>query len=230
MPEIDAEYAAFIAGPRTRAKQLAMLEIDVEFAVQWVETVTALVAQELPDREFVAEHITALKKWQAARKLRQKSLHYRFNPTVRSRRKIEQDTRRTLEVTPEQTAKLRAKLTAAREALDTHKADHAPAPARERRPQPRPAPTATSTIPTGTPTPPDIPRATDASLHPNLNRIDASTLAMYSGLAPDIDLATTPDDALRRAWEDAGWDEERIDAILLHLNDPTYRPPWLAPR
>lgn len=229
MPEIDAEYAAFIAGPRTRAKQLEMLETDVLFAMSWIDEMTRLVDEELPDAQFIERHLDALAAWTRARKLAQSKIRYRFNPARRPRHLIERDTNRAIERTRAQLETLRARLADASADARERVATPDPHPKAERRARPRPAlpetPLAATRPPAAAETSPR-----DVNLHPNLQRIDPSTLAMYTALAPDLDIATTPDTDLRRAWEDAGWDEERINAVLRHLNDLTYRPPWMAHR
>lgn len=229
MPEIDAEYAAFIAGPRTRAKQLEMLETDVLFAMSWIDEMTRLVDAELPDAQFIERHLDALAAWTRARKLAQSKIRYRFNPARRARHLIERDTNRALERTRAQLEALRARLTDASTSARERATTPDPHRRADRRAQPGPAVAESPIAPPRPPAVPDMPQST-APLHPNLHRIDASTLAMYTALAPSVDLTTTPDDDLRRTWEDAGWDSERIDAILRHLNDPGYRPPWMVHR
>ncbi|KAA9133713.1 hypothetical protein [Microbacterium caowuchunii] len=208
-PEWDRD---FLNGPRNRGKQAAILATDIEFAHQWVNTMTALVAQNLDDGEFVNARMAALKDWDRARKREQKAIHYRFNPLRRSRRLIERDTRQALSgPTTEQIAELRANLEAVRAEYAARQGQETSEP-RTTRPRPAQRAPRAATRSAATPAGP--------ALHPGLADLDEGIRSDYQALAPDLDLVTTPDDTLRTTWAELnpGMSGELIESVLADIN------------
>lgn len=215
MTSPDPAYDAFIHGPRTRAKQTEMAELDADFARQWVDTMTELVARNLPDQEFTAARMVALHEWERARKRAQKSLHYKYDPVRRARRLIERDTRLTLE-------DARARATALRERLDAATAALTQLSTTDPRTSNEP-PAVGATV--ATPTTVAAPRRV------GLSRISPYAAAFLRRLSPSLDLETAADDTIRDTWAAAHphLPSDKIDDLLTFLNDPAHRmPTWLA--
>jgi len=202
-PEWDSD---FLDGPLNEAKQRDMLAADVTFALRWVDTMIELVANHLPADEFVAKRMAALKDWERARKREQKAIHYRYDPLRRPKRLVERDTERARsELTSERIADLRAQIDRARADL-VKEQDHTT----PQRPTTRTSPRRV----------PSTPTHRQATLHPGLPNIDADLLRSITDLAPEMDLATTPDDDLRTIWTERwpGMSAALIDSLIDDLN------------
>lgn len=81
---------------RVRAKQAEMLEIDEQFAAEWVATMRELFERELSDVDHTAARMAALKDWTRRRSLAAHRLNYKYDPNRRVHRLIERDTERQL--------------------------------------------------------------------------------------------------------------------------------------
>lgn len=95
---------------RIRAKQLEMLQIDIDHSLDWINTMQTLVDRELPDQEFTVARMAALHEWERSRKGAQKRLHYKYDPVKRKRHLAERDVERTLRTARETIAEHREKL------------------------------------------------------------------------------------------------------------------------
>ncbi|GAA2947660.1 hypothetical protein GCM10010458_36600 [Microbacterium luteolum] len=201
----------FLDGPRARAKQLQMLEADVEHAVRWVETMQALVDEGLPDEEFTARRMMALKDWEKSRHRDQKTLHYRYDPLKRPKRLIERDIAKAEAETKKALAALGVKFEARQVGVSAtlRAAEGTPGRPPARTPSTRPVPRGRRPNPARPP-----------ALHPGLATLDRDTRAMYDNLAPDIDIATTPDSELRRVWTERheGMSADLIETVLDEIN------------
>jgi hypothetical protein len=93
---------------RVRAKQSEMLDIDERTSARWLETMRALVAEELSDEEFTVRRMAALKSWEKGRKLDQAQLHYRYDPRRRNPKLVEREVRKQLDKVREKFARLDA--------------------------------------------------------------------------------------------------------------------------
>jgi hypothetical protein len=78
---------------RVRAFQLDMLQLDIDYALNWVETMAALVDQRLAHDPFTEQRIEALKEWDRKRKLAQVRLRSQYNPKRRRADLIDATTR-----------------------------------------------------------------------------------------------------------------------------------------
>lgn len=78
---------------RTEALQLDMLQVDVDYAAQWIDTMTALVGQHLDHEPFTAQRMVALHEWERKRKLAQAKLRYRYDTNKRPEKLIDTSTR-----------------------------------------------------------------------------------------------------------------------------------------
>ena len=85
--------AATTADERSRAFQLDMLQVDIDYAVTWVNTMAALVEQRLEREPFTAQRMTALAEWERSRKLAQVRLRSRYDPKRRRADLIDATTR-----------------------------------------------------------------------------------------------------------------------------------------
>jgi hypothetical protein len=81
---------------RTRAKQSAMLDIDIKHNDQWIATMRALVAEELPDDQFTVKRMAALKAWERGRKRAQVALHYAYDPRRRNPELVKREMKRQI--------------------------------------------------------------------------------------------------------------------------------------
>lgn len=196
-------------GDRARAKQVEMLQADLEHAVQWVDTMQALVDEHLPDEEFTVRRLTALKDWEKSRHRVQKALHYRYDPLQRPKHLIERDTGRALQA-------VLAKRNKIRSILDERGArvegELATVNALRGSPAPKVAPRIQQDI---TPV-----RVGSSGLHAGLASLDRLDRQMFQDLDPDTDLATTHDDGLRQAWKtrNPGMTDELIDTVIAKIN------------
>ncbi|RFA10390.1 hypothetical protein B7R54_15135 [Subtercola boreus] len=75
----------------TRAKQRAMLAVDVDQALTWHQTMLDLIAEELDDQDFTTRRMTALTISNRERKRAQARLHYKFDPRRRKAKLISAD-------------------------------------------------------------------------------------------------------------------------------------------
>ncbi|ASD21485.1 hypothetical protein B7495_04760 [Cryobacterium sp. LW097] len=82
------------AEERLRAFQMDMLQVDVDYAVEWIDTMAALVGQHLDHEPFTEKRIAALHKWEADRKNAQVRLRYRYDVSRRPARLIDESTRK----------------------------------------------------------------------------------------------------------------------------------------
>jgi hypothetical protein len=87
---------------RTRAKQSAMLDIDIKHTDQWIAIMRELVAEELPDDEFTVKRMAALKVWERGRKRAQVALHYAYDPRRRNPELVKREMKRQLAKTKAQ--------------------------------------------------------------------------------------------------------------------------------
>lgn len=202
----------WLDGPRAHAKQLQMLEADMAHALCWVEIMQQLVDEGLPDEEFTLRRLTALKDWEKSRHREQKALHYRYDPLKRRRDLIERDVDKAIARTKERLAELRIKLEARKVAVQAAAAAAHPEPVeltgQEPARAPRAAPRTTSTA-----------RPSAPAMHPGLAELDKGLRTMYDNLAP-IDIATTPDDELRRIWaqRNPNMSAELIETVIAEIN------------
>jgi hypothetical protein len=93
------------------AMQFEMLTIDEDFAAQWVATMRDLVGKQLDHREFTAQRLDALHRWEHRRRAAQARLRWKYDGSGTRKRKpelVERDVRA-------QIAKLRERLEAARQ-------------------------------------------------------------------------------------------------------------------
>jgi hypothetical protein len=89
----SAPEGSTTAEERTRAFQFDMLQVDVDYAQQWIVTMAALVDQELEHEPFTERRMAALHDWEAKRKSDQAKLRYRYDPKRRPARLIDTTTR-----------------------------------------------------------------------------------------------------------------------------------------
>lgn len=82
-PEWNMEW---VTGPRVRAKQYETLLTDIEYAIEWVDSMRALVDEELEDREFTIKKMELLRDWERRRKLAQKRIRSYYDPFRRKKR------------------------------------------------------------------------------------------------------------------------------------------------
>lgn len=237
MSELGPEWdIAWVEGPRSRAKQLETLQIDVEFALDWVNTMAALVDRDLDDQEFTLQRMAALHDWERRRKRAQKNLHYKFDPFRRKKRLVERDVAKILadaqrtiairrerleaeaeRLTPrlavdEQTEAVREKLAVIKSRMDQHKPtaprDHPPSPKRRASVR-RSADT--------------LPAPVDRSAI--IEQLSDDVRDNYSNFT-ELDLATAPDDDIRDALKSKGIDERAAQYIIDVLNGQQEPPSW----
>jgi hypothetical protein len=91
---VSAPEGSTTAEERTRAFQFDMLQVDVDYAQQWIVTMAALVDQELEHEPFTEQRMAALHKWEADRKNAQVRLRYRYDVSRRPARLIDESTRK----------------------------------------------------------------------------------------------------------------------------------------
>lgn len=96
---------------RLRAKQQEQLELDEQYAMDWVATMRTLVAQELADQEFTEQRMDLLKRWEQARKRDQHNLHYKYDPRRRNPKLVARDIDRQLEAVRERGKRVNVALT-----------------------------------------------------------------------------------------------------------------------
>jgi len=187
-----------------------MLQIDSAHAASWVEQMQKLVDEELPDEEFTAKRMMLLKEWEKSRHREQKSLHYRYDPLKRSRRLVDRDVEKALAKARAVIAEHRAKLEARQVGIDATIRAGAQRAAQRTSQSARPmsAPRARIIAPV------------EPVIHPGLAELDEHTRTMYENLSPDVDIATAPDEDLRRIWAERwpGMSAELIDSTIAEIN------------
>ncbi|TXN29308.1 hypothetical protein [Lacisediminihabitans profunda] len=175
---------------RVAAKQAEMLTIDLRAFSRWAESMEALIAEELSDKEFTGRRMDALKAWEKDRKRAQRNLHYKYDPRRRDPARIERDIRA-----------IRIKLAKQRVELDTHIARRQanvwampeevdPAPAKARRPRVE-KPLVRRDLP-------------ELPFLRSLNGVDEAVIEMVKDAAGIEDLTGTTDDELWTALVEHG--------------------------
>lgn len=206
-PEIDVAWAD--DPDRVRAKQLEMLQIDIDYSTEWVTTMQKLVDEGLKDKDFTLHRMSALHEWERRRKGAQKRLHYKYDPIKRKRHLAERDVKRTLEQAREVLARKRAELQAAVDAASpgvTELAGEMP----PRKPRQPVESERSRTASTNTP-PPRLSRPHFADLDPQLRGMIESDI-------PGIDLATASNDDILSAYLAHGTPEESAQYYLGLIN------------
>lgn len=192
-PEWDV---AWVEGPRARAKQLETLQIDIEFAMQWVATMSELVDRELDDQNFTIQKMAALSEWERLRKRAQKNLHYKYDPFRRKQQLVERDVKRQLAAARQVIEDRRRVL----EALIAMKAVELPEP----------------------PKAPHSRRQSASSKahvdHPGMAVLSESVLAMIRSDLDGLRIETATDQEILHAYSAAGIPPDAADYYLALIN------------
>lgn len=184
---------------RVAAKQAEMLMIDLRAFSRWAESMEALIAERLPDKDFTERRMEALRAWEKERKRAQRNLHYKYDPRRRDPELIERDIRATRNKLAQARVQLDA-YTARRQAKASAMPDEVePTPSKPRRARvERPLVRR------------DLPGLPDLPFLRSLAGIDESVLEAVMEAAGVDDLTTITDDELRVAIVERGSESAQI--------------------